>query len=566
MSDLILGNDWVGQVHQAGCGRFGAGSAGPATIAGALARHARAIPDAPFLTDAAGGAPPLAFAAAHREVQCRVAWLLQLGLSRGDRVGVLGRNSIDFVLAVLATLEAGGVAVPLSPVDPPARIASHVEFTQARFVLFDAETEALAATCRSIERACSFNEIAMPVSASPAGIAPPRPTDAALIFFTSGTTGAPKAVVQSHCAVAQNAFSLATHHRIGTGVRLLCVLPLHHVNGLEFTIFAALLGGGHTVIERGFEPLRFWKTVRDRDVHIVSLVPNLLRLLAQFPGLRGGAPLPLRYAVSAAAPLSTAIAHQVQSRLGLRTIQGYGLSEVTNFSCLMPAEMQRDDHERWMLHGRRTSVGPPLPGHEIAIWRDGGPAGHEVEGEIVIRGHCVMSGYLHNAAATAEAFRDGWFHTGDLGYSLPDASGRAFFHVCGRLREVAKRSGEMVSLLELDEILASLPGVADAASAAFANTWVDEEIAAVVVPQPGSALTEQDIADYCRRVLPFSAVPKSIEFVDEIPRTASGKIRRHAIAGRFATLREHLFKEPTAHRGALRPLPAPRKKLNSTNP
>jgi acyl-CoA synthetase (AMP-forming)/AMP-acid ligase II len=161
----------------------------------------------------------------------------------------------------------------------------------------------------------------MPLSASPAGIAPPRPTDAALIFFTSGTTGAPKAVVQSHCAVAQNAFSLAAHHRIGTGVRLLCVLPLHHVNGLEFTIFAALLGGGHTVIERGFEPLRFWKTVRDRDVHIVSLVPNLLRLLAQCPGLRGGAPLPLRYAVSAAAPLSTAIAHQVQSRLGLRTIQ-----------------------------------------------------------------------------------------------------------------------------------------------------------------------------------------------------------------------------------------------------
>ena len=215
----------------------------------------------------------------------------------------------------------------------------------------------------------------------------------------------------------------------------------------------------------------------------------------------------------------------------------------------MPAEMQRDEYERWMLHGHRPSVGPSLPGHEIAIWLDGAPAAHEVEGEIVIRGLCVMSGYLHNPAATAEAFRGGWFHTGDLGYWLPDGTGRKFIHVSGRVREIAKRSGEMVSLLELDEVLASIPGVVDAAATAFANTWVDEEIAAVIVRQPGSTVTEQDIADYCRRVLPFSAVPKSIEFVDEIPRTASGKIRRHAIAGRFATLREHLFKEPTAHRG-----------------
>jgi len=564
MSDLILGNDWIGDVHQTGCERFGVGPADRGTMVGALARHARAIPDASFLTDTTNRAPALTFAAAHREVQCRVAWLLQLGLSRGDRVGILGRNSIDFVLAVLATLEAGGVAVPLSPADPATRIASHVEFTETRFLLFDAEIEELATTCRTIERGCSFYEIAMPVSASPAGIATPRPTDAALIFFTSGTTGTPKAVVQSHRAVAQNAFSLAAHHRISPGTRLLCVLPLHHVNGLEFTIFAALLGGGHTFIDPRFDPLRFWKTVRDSGIHIVSLVPNLLRLLAQCPGLRGGAPLPVRYAVSAAAPLSTAIAQRVRDRLGLRIVQGYGLSEVTNFSCLMPAQSSDGEYERWMLGGRRTSVGSALPWQEVEIWNDDGIASPEVEGEIIVRGHCVMSGYLHNAAATAEAFRGGWFHTGDLGYWLPDGTGRKFIHVSGRVREIAKRSGETVSLLEVDEVLASISGVVDAAAVAFANTWVDEEIAAVVVAQPGSALTEQDIADYCRRVLPFSAVPKSIEIVDEIPRTASGKIRRHAIVGRFAALREHLFKEPTARRGASKPMPW-REKLTSLN-
>jgi acyl-CoA synthetase (AMP-forming)/AMP-acid ligase II len=222
MSDLILGNDWVGEVHQTGCERFGVASAGPATIVGALARHARAIPNAPFMTDAGAGAQALAFAAAHRAVQCRAAWLVRLGLQRGDCVGILGRNSIEFVLAVLATLEAGGVAVPLSPADPPARIASHVEFTEARILLFDADTEPLAQACPGVERACSFSEIAAPMSEHPAGIAPPRSTDAALIFFTSGTTDAPKAVVQSHRAVAQNAFSLAAHHRISPGTRRWC--------------------------------------------------------------------------------------------------------------------------------------------------------------------------------------------------------------------------------------------------------------------------------------------------------------------------------------------------------
>jgi long-chain acyl-CoA synthetase len=543
MSDLILGNDWVGEVHQTGGERFGVASAGPATIVGALVRHARAIPDAPFMTDAGAGAPALAFAAAHRAVQCRAGWLLRLGLQRGDRVGILGRNSIEFVLAVLATLEAGGVAVPLSPTDPAARIASHVEFTEARILLFDADTEPLAQACRGVERACSFSEIVAPMSEHPAGIAPPRSTDAALIFFTSGTTGAPKAVVQSHRAVAQNAFSLAAHHPVSPVTRLLCVLPLHHVNGLEFTIFSALLGGGHTFIERGFDPLRFWKTVRDFGIHIVSLVPNLLRVLAERPGLRGEEPVALRYAVSAAAPLSTAIAQRVRDRLGLRIVQGYGLSEVTNFSCLMPAESCDGEYERWMLGGRRTSVGSALPWQEVEIWTDDGIASPEVEGEIIIRGHCVMSGYLHNAAATAEAFRGGWFHTGDLGYWLPDGTGRKFIHVSGRVREIAKRSGEMVSLLELDEILASIPGVVDAAAVAFANTWVDEEIAAVVVREAGNTLTEEDIAGRCRGLLSFSAMPKAIKFVEKIPRTASGKICRHVIVEYFEGLREQLFTE-----------------------
>src|SRR5262249_28537879 len=156
-------------------------------------------------------------------------------------------------------------------------------------------------SCAASERIFSFQQLEASSRQQACGInSPSTSADAALILFTSGTTGAPKAVVQSHYAVAQNAWSLAAHHRIAVGTRLLCVLPLHHVNGLEFTVFAGMLAGGHTVVCQGFDGLRFWTAVREHGIHIASLVPNLLRLLAERPGLRGEGDVPLQYAVSAA--------------------------------------------------------------------------------------------------------------------------------------------------------------------------------------------------------------------------------------------------------------------------
>jgi acyl-CoA synthetase (AMP-forming)/AMP-acid ligase II len=321
------------------------------------------------------------------------------------------------------------------------------------------------------------------------------------------------------------------------------VLPLHHVNGLGFTLFATMLGGGHVRLAAGFDVVGFWSIVREHDIHIVSLVPNLLRLLASRPGSRGEGPLALRYAVSAAAPLSTDVARATSERLRLRIVQGYGLSEVTNFSCLMPTGLHDAEYERWMLSGRRTSVGPALRGQEVEILDDGEFAGPGVEGEVVVRGPCVMSGYLNDSVATQEALRGGWFHTGDVGYWLPTETGDKYIHVSGRKREIAKRSGVLVSLLELDEVLASIDGVDDAGSASFVNTWVDEEIAAVVVVGPGVVLTEDLIIEKCRAVLPFAAVPKKVKFVSQVPRTDAGKIRRSEIADQFVGYRERLFVE-----------------------
>jgi len=537
--DLLLGSDWVRPVHHAPGYVFGAASPEESTLVGVLSRHAAAAPEAPFLTGL-DDAPQrrLTYAGAHAEVLRRAAVLQSWNLRRGDRVGLLGANSVDFALAVLACLEGGAVAVLLNHRDPVERIAHRAEFTGVRFLLHDSGLAAAAEVCGCAQRLCAFDEfgrLAASVNDKPL-LGPPMPTDAALIFFTSGTTGMPKAVVQSHYAVAQNAIALARHHRIGPGMRLLCVLPLHHVNGLEFTILGAMSGGGHTYVCQGFDGLKFWPLVEEHQIHIASLVPNLLRLLADRPGLRGGRGQSLRYAVSAAAPLSVAIAENAWTRLGLRIVQGYGLSEVTNFTCVLPADLPDAEYQRWMTQGRRTSIGPALPGQEVRI---AGAPGEE--GEICIRGNSVMSGYLHNELATNEAFEGGWFHSGDLGYAVAGATGGDFIQVSGRVREIAKRSGAMIHLLEVDEVLGTLPGILDFASAAFANRWVDEEIGAVVVKEPGSAATEESIIEHCRQRLPFAESPKAIVFVEEVPRTATGKVRRAEIAGSFAAHADRLF-------------------------
>ncbi len=550
MSDLLRGHDWLRPVHHLPQYPFGAGPLEQSTVCGALARHASVTPDAPFLTGIGDAGGAVTFRQAWEQMQKRAALLAGWGLQRGDRVGILGPNSVEFALSVLAVLEAGAVGVLLNDKDPEARIANRAEFAGVRYLLYDSTCAQAAASCPA-ERLCSFDEFALlseRVSSVPA-FPPPQPTDAALIFFTSGTTGMPKAVVQSHFAVARNAVSLVAHHGIAPGRRLLCVLPMNHVNGLEFTILATLMGGGNTFIAQGLAPLRFWALVEENDIHIVSLVPNLLRMLAERPKLKAGRAQRLRYSVSAAAPLSTSIAEDVWTRLGLRIVQGYGLSEVTNFSCVMPAEIGDAEYERWMMRGRRTSIGPALPGQEVRILSGAGSfAGPEEEGEVVIRGHSVMSGYLHNEKATEQAFEGGWFHSGDLGYFLEDDHmednrGREFMHIAGRIREIAKRSGAMVNLLEVDEVLAALPGIADAACTAFPNRWVDEEIGAVVVRQAGATLDSDEIIAQCRRVLPFAEVPKAIVLVDRVPRTATGKVRRGELVQQFSGLEEQLFVE-----------------------
>jgi long-chain acyl-CoA synthetase len=334
---------------------------------------------------------------------------------------------------------------------------------------------------------------------------------------------------------------LARLHRIQPKTRLLCVLPLHHVNGLGFTIFATLIGGGHTFLTDGFDPITFWPIVQSCGVHIVSLVPNLLRLLSRQRNRDVQDSGPILYAVSAAAPLSVAVAQLTWERLGLQIVQGYGLSEVTNFSCSIPTDLTTDEYERWMLAGNRTSVGPALPGQEVQVCLDNQFAEPGIEGEIVIRGPCVMSGYLHDQEATDEAFHDGWFHTGDLGYWLPGRRETRYIHITGRKREIAKRSGVLVSLLEVDEVLASIPGVADAGCAGFVNIWVGEEIGAFIVPEPGCHLTADGILHACRHRLPYAAIPKLLQFVDVVPRTSTGKILRVEIAERFSAAQDTLF-------------------------
>lgn len=246
---------------------------------------------------------------------------------------------------------------------------------------------------------------------------------------------------------------------------------------------------------------------------------------------RSGRRLPdsLRYFVSAAAPLSNSLLRRFVRATGVRVLQGYGLSETTNFSTTVPADLSEQVYREVALDADLPSVGVPLYGNEVeTLFPDGKPCGEGVVGEICMRGHNVMLGYEGRQDLTAEAFAGGWFHSGDLGYWARAGDGRRYFYVSGRSKNVAKVRGESVSLEEVERALLALDGVSDAACAAVPHPTWGEQLVALVRTHNGADLATLRIR--LAAVLPAVAVPSSWRHLDAIPRTATGKLLRPQLA------------------------------------
>ncbi|MFI5907221.1 AMP-binding protein [Dactylosporangium sp. NPDC051541] len=488
------------------------------TVVDDLVHRAETGPDAPFVTwlPAAGGAQVLTYGEFEARSRALAAALSEPDDLVGRRVGLLAGNDVDTLLAVFALLRAGATCLFLNPLDPPERLRSILAGHKVSTVL----RTPLAAT--------GHEDLATLVDADPAPAGPDW-TDRhlsgaapAFMFGTSGTTAASKLVVQSHRAVLSNAEALRRHHRLDAGSKIMCGLPLHHANAVNFTA-TVVHAGAHMVMPQQINALRYRAQLDEHRPTIASVVPTVLEaVLATGRGWRP--PRSLRYFVTAAAPLTTSLAKRVTSAFGVRVVQGYGLTETTNFSTKLPIDLSDEDYAAVMLDSPIPTVGVAVDGNEVTVLsRTGEPVGEGEIGELCMRGHNVMAGYADRPDLTAVAFEGGWFHSGDLGYWTVGRDGRRYFYLTGRIKNMAKVSGEAVSLDELERALRHLEGVADAGCVAVPHPVLGEEIVAAV------CLRSATVEDVTQRLAPLMspvAMPRRWFEVPAIPRTPTGKLQR----------------------------------------
>ncbi len=489
----------------------------------------------------------------------------ELGLRTGDRIATASSNHPATVLACFAAWRLGVTVTPINVNEDDARVRFIAEDAAARAILvrpdlcarIAAATEGLPGLRHRV--ALDLGGDLRPLDArAPAGwrglsecsparadtakaalarVPLPSPDDEALIVYTSGTTGMPKGVSLDQYDLAVDAWSIARWHGIGPDSRMMCVLPIHHVNGTVVTLVTPALAGASVVLNPRVRTADFWHAVAEHRVEVVSVVPTLLQFLLQGEGAAGGPPSGFRHPICGAGPLTVDLGARWEERFGRPVMHGYGLSETTCYSCFLPVDQTRDEHSHWMRAHGFPSIGAPIESNEMAIHDPMGnplPAGER--GEIVIRGHNVMRGYHRRPDANAAAFAHGWFRSGDEGFFEEAPDGRPYFFITGRLKELIIRGGVKIAPLEVDEVLMAMPGVRAGLAVGFENRWYGEEVGAYVRRDDGPdgrSLTAEGVLEWCRARLPFHKRPKAVVFGDEVPVTSTGKYQRGKLKALF---------------------------------
>ncbi|HLH81753.1 MAG TPA: long-chain fatty acid--CoA ligase [Trebonia sp.] len=469
------------------------------------------------------------------EISGRVASaLLGSGLRRGDKVAVQLPNLPQFLFTYFAILKAGLVMVPLNPLLKAPEIAYQLQDSESRTLItfegFAAEAVAAARQAGDVptyvvnlpgndQRPAGTRHYDELYFADDTGeIEPTNADDTAVIIYTSGTTGKPKGAELTHfqlymnCTVAGELFGFRDDD-IGVAV-----LPLFHVFGLSSVLNTAVRFGGTLVLLPRFEPDAVLDAIARYRCTIFSGVPTMYYELLR-ADLAGRDLSSLRVGISGGAAIPGEVIRAFEEKFpGVVILEGYGLSETASTTTFNISAEQR----------KVLSVGRPIWGVEVRVVDEQGkplPPGPEHIGEIVIRGHNVMKGYYGNPAATAEAFRGGWFHTGDLAYA--DSGGYLF--IVDRKKDMLIRGGYNVYPREVEEVLFTHPAVAEAAVIGKADPVLGEEVVAFVVPRPGAGADPDDIIAYCRERLAAYKYPREVRVVADLPKGPTGKILKREL-------------------------------------
>ena len=512
----------------------------PATvsIANVLTERVNAAPEKPFLFSESDGRV-FTYAEFDQAVSRSARKLAAAGITKGDAVSLLMPNSAEYIIAYFACWKLGAIAGPVNSLLKAEEVAFVISDSEAKAIMVHSEFLPLINEIKdrlpSLQAIIEFDDelkateqFADDVGARHAEL-PAADIDLdseAIIIYTSGTTGKPKGCLLTHGNLIANARQISEWLGFTKDDRLLSIMPLFHMNAVSVTTMSALYAGGSTVVSPKFSASRFWQTISDYQITSFGSVATMLSmLLAKFPdGVPEGLKTDqLRFAMCGSAPVPAEVMQRFEQTFNCLVIEGYGLSESTCRSTFNPPDTRR----------RPGSCGLPIGNDMKVVDEEDREVGDNELGEIVLRGENILKGYFKNPEANETAFRNGWFHTGDIAYRDTDG----FFYIVDRKSDMIIRGGENIYPREIDEVLYQHPGVAAAATIGIPDPLYGEEVAAFVVLKEGTELNEEELIAFCRVRLADYKCPKTIRVVPEIPKGPTGKLLKRELSAQFG-LRE----------------------------
>ena len=450
-------------------------------------------------------------------------------IGKGDVISLLMPNSAEYIIAYFACWKLGAIAGPVNSLLKEHEIEFVMNNSEAKAILLHSEfsdrIENIRAALPHLKSVIEFDDEAEVTREFRDGVLPEigiGKDDDAIIIYTSGTTGKPKGCLLTHGNVIANARQISNWLNFREEDRLLTIMPLFHMNAVSVTTMSALYAGGSTVISPKFSASQFWKIISDYQVTSFGSVATMLAiLLTTYPdGVPEGLETEqLRFAMCGSAPVPGEVMKKFEETFDCPVVEGYGLSESTCRSTFNPPDERR----------RAGSCGLAIGNEMKVVDDDDNEVPDGQLGEIVLRGENILKGYFKSPEATAAAFRDGWFHTGDIGYRDKDG----FFYIVDRKSDMIIRGGENIYPREIDEVLYQHPAVAAAATIGVPDDLYGEEVAAFIVLKDGMTVSEAELISYCTERLADYKCPKSVRFVKDIPKGPTGKLLKRELTKQF---------------------------------
>ncbi|MEW9673704.1 long-chain-fatty-acid--CoA ligase [Ammoniphilus sp. 3BR4] len=474
--------------------------------------------------------------------------LISMGVQKGDRVAYLAPNTLQMLEGFYGVMQIGAIMVPFNTRLIPSDYAYMINHSGAKVVMADAELAHLIEAVKDelpdvkrfvllpyekeTEREGWEAYDSLLASAFPAipDIPVMNELDIATILYTSGTTGRPKGVMHSHRSLYFNALNTIIHLRVSDRDTLLHTLPLFHVNGWGTPFSFTGMGATHVML-RKIDPPKIFDLIEKEKVTVACMAPTVLNMLLNGSKSKGAKVAhDVRVVIAGSAPPPSFI-KLVEEELGFEFIQVYGMTEAAPFLTVSHIKPHLNQ-ETESVHRLKTKAGIGMINIEVKVINENGELvkanGKEI-GEVIARGNSIMEGYWKQPEETAKSMLNGWYYTGDM--ATIDEEG--YVEIVDRKKDIIISGGENISTIEVEGVLYKHPAILEASVIAIPHEKWGELPHAICVIKEGYSLTEEELITFCRENLSHFKAPKSVQFVSELPKTASGKIKKNELREPF---------------------------------